>query len=147
MKKPVYKLLDEKGRVLIPLEMRQKAEIEKGDILKVSINTGKIVISKVDILEVLANADVNVAGIMTIRNVKIKQDDYGLTVTMPRTKMPHTEQYKDSVYFADKSMKQQFDMAVETAYQESVQTQTMEQDELEEGMEQEEDTGMSMGMQ
>ena len=42
---------------------------------------------------VLANADVNVAGIMTIRNVKIKQDDYGLTVTMPRTKMPHTEQY------------------------------------------------------
>ena len=39
MKKPVYKLLDEKGRVLIPLEMRQKAEIEKGDILKVSINT------------------------------------------------------------------------------------------------------------
>lgn len=39
---------------------------------------------------------------------------------MPRTKMPHTEQYKDSVYFADKSMKQQFDMAVETAYQESV---------------------------
>ena len=96
---------------------------------------------------VLANADVKVAGIMTIRNVKIKQDDYGLTVTMPRTKMPQTEQYKDSVYFADKSMKQQFDMAVETAYQESVQTQTMEQDELEEGMEQEEDTGMSMGMQ
>ena len=46
MKKPVYKVLDEKGRVLIPLEMRQKAEMEKGDILKVSINTGKIVISK-----------------------------------------------------------------------------------------------------
>ena len=44
-------------------------------------------------------------------------------------------------------MKQQFDMAVETAYQESVQTQTMEQDEPEEGMEQEEDAGMSMGMQ
>ena len=37
---------------LIPLEMRQKAEMEKGDILKVSINSGKIVISKVDILEV-----------------------------------------------------------------------------------------------
>ena len=29
-----------------------------------------------------------VAGMMTIRNVKIKQDDYGLTVTMPRTKVP-----------------------------------------------------------
>ena len=95
---------------------------------------------------VLANADVKVADIMTIRNVKIKQDDYGLTVTMPRTKMPHTEQYKDSVYFADKSMKQQFDMTVETAYQESIQAQTMEQGEQEEGMEQEEATGMSMGM-
>ena len=82
---------------------------------------------------VLANADVNVAGIMTIRNVKIKQDDYGLTVTMPRTKMPHTEQYKDSVYFADKSMKQQFDMAVETAYQESVLTPVLDQNEPEEG--------------
>ena len=75
---------------------------------------------------VLANADVN--------------------VTMPRTKMPHTEQYKDSVYFADKSMKQQFDMAVETAYQESVLTPVLDQDEPEEGMEQEETTGMSMGM-
>ena len=82
---------------------------------------------------VLANADVNVAGIMTIR-------------TMPRTKMPHTEQYKDSVYFADKSMKQQFDMAVETAYQESVLTPVLDQNEPEEGMEQEETTGMSMGM-
>ena len=95
---------------------------------------------------VLANADVNVAGIMTIRNVKIKQDDYGITVTMPRTKMPNTEQYKDSVYFADKSMKQQFDMAVETAYQESVLTPVLDQNEPEEGMEQEETTGMSMGM-
>lgn len=96
---------------------------------------------------VLANADVNVAGIMTIRNVKIKQDDYGLTVTMPRTKMPHTEQYKDSVYFADKFMKQQFDQAVENAYQESVLTPVLDQDEPEEGMEQEETIGMSMGMQ
>jgi len=51
MKKPVYKLLDEKGRVLIPLDMRQKAEMEKGDIVKVTINSGKIVISKVDIVE------------------------------------------------------------------------------------------------
>lgn len=96
---------------------------------------------------VLANADVKVAGMMTIRNVKIKQDDYGLTVTMPRTKVPHTEQYKDSVYFADKSMKQQFDQEVENAYQKSVLTQSLNQDEAEEYMEQEEDSGMSMGMQ
>ncbi len=94
----------------------------------------------------LSDAELNFQ-MRRIRNVKIKQDDYGLTVTMPRTKMPHTEQYKDSVYFADKSMKQQFDQAVETAYQESVLTPVLDQDEPEEGMEQEEDTGMSMGMQ
>ena len=32
MKKPVYKLLDEKGRILIPKEFRQMAELESGDI-------------------------------------------------------------------------------------------------------------------
>lgn len=95
---------------------------------------------------VLATADVKVGNMMTIRNVKIKEDDYGLTVTMPRTKVPHAEQYKDSAYFADKSMKQQFDQAVETAYQQSVLTPVLDQDEAEEEMEQEESAGMSMGM-
>ena len=60
--------------------------------------------------------------------------------------MPHTEQYKDSVYFADRAMKQQFDQAVEKAYQESVLTPVLDQDEPEEEMEQEEAGGMSMEM-
>lgn len=51
-RKPIYKLLDEKGRVLIPLELRKKADMDKGDILKVTFNAGKIMISKVDIVEV-----------------------------------------------------------------------------------------------
>lgn len=95
---------------------------------------------------VLANADVKVAGILTIRNVKIKEDDYGITVTMPRTKMPHTDQYKDSVYFADKSLKQLFDQTVENAYQQSVQEPIQGQEEPEEDMEPEEESGMSMEM-
>lgn len=52
MKKPMYKLLDEKGRVLIPFELRKKAEMEKGDIVKISVSSGKIILSKVDIVEV-----------------------------------------------------------------------------------------------
>ena len=52
MKKPVYKLLDEKGRVLIPKELRQKAEMEYGDILKLSVCSGKLSIVKVDIVEI-----------------------------------------------------------------------------------------------
>ncbi len=51
MKKPVYKLLDEKGRVLIPKEMRQMAEMEGGDIVKLSVTSGKISVSKVEIVE------------------------------------------------------------------------------------------------
>ena len=43
MKKPVYKLLDEKGRILIPKEFRQMA--------KLSVSSGKIMVSKVDIVE------------------------------------------------------------------------------------------------
>ena len=42
MKKPVYKLLDEKGRILIPKEFRQMAELESGDIVKLSVSSGKV---------------------------------------------------------------------------------------------------------
>lgn len=51
MKKDVYKIVDEKGRVLIPFELRKKAELEKGDIVKVSLSSGKITVAKVDIIE------------------------------------------------------------------------------------------------
>lgn len=51
MKKEIYKVLDEKGRVLIPLELRKKADMESGDILKLSVNSGKLQIVKVDIVE------------------------------------------------------------------------------------------------
>ena len=94
---------------------------------------------------VLATADVKIGDIMTIRNVKIKEDDYGLTVTMPRTKMPHTDEYKDSVFFTDKNLKEQFDQIVQKAYQDSIISQLLDVDEPEEGMEQEDAPGMSMG--
>lgn len=51
MKKPVYKLLDEKGRMLIPKELRKMAEMEGGDIVKLSVTSGRISVSKVDIVE------------------------------------------------------------------------------------------------
>lgn len=95
---------------------------------------------------VLATADVRIGDIMTIRNVKIKEDDYGLTVTMPRTRMPHTDEYKDSVFFADKSLKEQFDQIVQKACQDSILSPVLDVDEPEEGREQEDAPGMSMGM-
>ncbi len=101
---------------------------------------------------VLACADVKIGGFMTIRNVRIREDDYGLTVSMPRTKMPQTDQYKDSVFFADRSMKEQFDQVILDAYQNSVLSPVLNDDmpeegaDLEENMDQEEGSGMSMGM-
>ena len=47
----VHKLLDEKGRILIPKEFRQMTEMECGDIVKLSVSGGKIILSKVDIVE------------------------------------------------------------------------------------------------
>ncbi|MDE6999659.1 MAG: SpoVG family protein [Lachnospiraceae bacterium] len=101
---------------------------------------------------VIASADVKIGGFMTIRNVRIKEDDYGLTVSMPRTKMPQTDQYKDSVYFADRSMKEQFDQIILNAYQNSILSPVLNDDmpeeEIEQGecMDQEEAPSMSMVM-
>ena len=101
---------------------------------------------------VLASSDVKIGGFMTIRNVRIKEDDYGLTVSMPRTKMPQTDQYKDSVYFADRSMKEQFDQIILNAYQNSILSpvlnDAMPEEDIEQGecMDQEEAPGMSMVM-
>lgn len=51
MAKPIYKLLDEKGRVLIPKDLRVRAELESGDIVKLTCNSGKVTVAKVDIVE------------------------------------------------------------------------------------------------
>jgi len=93
----------------------------------------------------LAYADVKVGELLTIRNVKVKQDDYGYVVTVPRTKMPNSDQYKDSLYFADKSMKEAFDKAVSDAYQnrlEMREIRTFPPDECWEDFEEEPGMGM-----
>mgnify|MGYP000849104271 FL=1 len=49
--KPIYKILDDKGRVLIPKALRTSAEIEHGDIVRLGINKGVITARKVDLIE------------------------------------------------------------------------------------------------
>lgn len=96
---------------------------------------------------VLATADVTVGDFMTVRNVKIKEDDYGLTVTMPQTKMPHSDEFKDTVFFAEKEMREQFDQVVVKAYQDMVQTQSHTLEDMDEDMdEQHEGMQQTMGM-
>ena len=50
--KPVYKLMDWKGRVLIPKDMRAAANLEFGDIVKLGISAGGVSVQKVEIIEV-----------------------------------------------------------------------------------------------
>ena len=96
---------------------------------------------------VLALADVKIGDFMTIRNVRIKEDDYGLTVAMPKTKTGAKEQYQDAVFFADRGIKEKFDQTVQKAYETFMHQQTDLDEEPEEAEELErEEGGMNMGM-
>lgn len=50
--KPIYKLVDCKGRILIPKELRTAAGMDYGDIVRLGVSNGKVSVLKVDIIEV-----------------------------------------------------------------------------------------------
>lgn len=52
MSKPMYKLVDGKGRVLLPKALRDAAKMEYGDIVRLGLADGKVTVRKVDIVEV-----------------------------------------------------------------------------------------------
>jgi bifunctional DNA-binding transcriptional regulator/antitoxin component of YhaV-PrlF toxin-antitoxin module len=49
--KPVYKLIDGKGRVLIPKDLRSAAGMDYGDIVRLGVTNGRVSIRKIDIIE------------------------------------------------------------------------------------------------
>ena len=50
--KSIYKLIDGKGRVLIPKEYRAASGMDYGDIVRLDISQGTVSVRKVDIIEV-----------------------------------------------------------------------------------------------
>ena len=52
MSKAIYKIIDCKGRVLIPKEMRDASGMEYGDIVRLAIQSGRVSVRKVDLIEV-----------------------------------------------------------------------------------------------
>ena len=50
--KPIYKIVDGKGRVLIPRELRAASGMDYGDIVRLGISQGNVIVKKVDLLEV-----------------------------------------------------------------------------------------------
>ena len=51
MNKDIYRIVDCRGRVHIPKSMRAAAELEEGDIVKLSIGKGKLSVQKVTLVE------------------------------------------------------------------------------------------------
>ncbi|SFG54039.1 AbrB/MazE/SpoVT family DNA-binding domain-containing protein [Enterocloster clostridioformis] len=51
MNKPIYKLVDGKGRVLIPKSLRDAAGMGYGDIVRLGLSDGRVTVRKVDIVE------------------------------------------------------------------------------------------------
>lgn len=49
--KAIYKVVDEKGRVLIPKGFRNAAEINHGDIVKLGMDRGRVTVQKVTLIE------------------------------------------------------------------------------------------------
>ena len=52
MNKPIYKLVDGKGRVLIPKALRDAGKMDYGDIVRLGLADGRVTVRKVDIVEV-----------------------------------------------------------------------------------------------
>lgn len=50
--KGIYKVLDDKGRVLIPRQLRAAAGMSHGDIIKLGVQKGVVTAKKVDLIEV-----------------------------------------------------------------------------------------------
>lgn len=50
--KPIYKIVDAKGRVLIPKALRSAVEMDHGDIVRLGIQKGVITAKKVDLIEI-----------------------------------------------------------------------------------------------
>ena len=46
MSKPIYKLVDSKGRVLIPKALRETAHMEYGDIVRIGLSSGRITVTR-----------------------------------------------------------------------------------------------------
>lgn len=50
--KPIYKIMDSKGRIHIPKELRTATGMDYGDIVKVGVSQGTVSVKKVDLIEV-----------------------------------------------------------------------------------------------
>jgi len=51
MNKPVFKVLDDKGRLAIPKAVRDNTGIAKGDVVAITSDRGRVIVKKAIVLE------------------------------------------------------------------------------------------------
>lgn len=49
--KKIYKILDSQGRVVLPRELREEVDIQKGDIIEFSVRDNAIIVEKLDVIK------------------------------------------------------------------------------------------------
>lgn len=65
MKKPVYRLIDAKGRVYLPKEMREDLGLEPGSFVKLAVEKDSIRLNQVHIIEVGDHSPEAIEGYVT----------------------------------------------------------------------------------
>jgi len=51
MKKPIFKILDDKGRVLVPQELRTSLGLSKGDVVALRADNGRLIVKKAVVID------------------------------------------------------------------------------------------------
>lgn len=78
----IYKILDSQGRIVLPRELRDKADIKKGDILELSVHENAIIIEKLDVVKLNDDSQDNLHN--TIVSTAKKLDKKTLLILVKR---------------------------------------------------------------
>jgi bifunctional DNA-binding transcriptional regulator/antitoxin component of YhaV-PrlF toxin-antitoxin module len=89
--KPIYKIVDGKGRVLIPKELRSSSGMDYGDIVRLGISQGTVSIKKVDLIEV---GDQSPEAVEAFVHAAIREMTEGTQITIAARLLELIEQRK-----------------------------------------------------
>ena len=73
MKMSVYKILDSQGRIVIPAELREQMDIQKGDILELNAGKNCITVEKLDVVKLNDESFINMKNMILSTAKKLDQ--------------------------------------------------------------------------
>ena len=73
MKMSVYKILDSQGRLVLPAELRNQVDIQKGDILELRVLKNSIIIEKLNVVKLNDESLKNMQNIVDCQEIRSRQ--------------------------------------------------------------------------